>query len=68
METNKITWEDFKSGLSNLSEMSSVKYSKTNIICPKCGQIVYLDNETILTSYPPKRIYKCLMCGWRGYI
>lgn len=63
METQKITWEDFQKGLNNLS---NPKYSETNIICPNCGKTVYLDTQIVLTTYPVKRCYKCLECGWSG--
>jgi len=33
--------------------------------CPKCGELAKLDRE-ILTSYPPKRRYRCSHCGEIG--
>ena len=67
METQKITWEDFQKGLNNLNKIED-KYSITNIECPKCGKFIYKNNMMVLTSYPPKTLYECLECGWKGSV
>ena len=39
-------------------------YSEALFKCPKCGEgEVRRDNEVILSSYPPKNLYKCFNCG-----
>ena len=58
-----MKWEEF------LDENIESLYNgqvQTDIVCPKCGRNIYLDNTIILTSYPAKYKYWC-SCGWGGY-
>lgn len=44
------------------------RYSKALFKCPKCGDgEVHRDDQVILTSYPPKNLYKCFDCGAEFY-
>lgn len=34
--------------------------------CPNCGGHVVRNESYILTSYPPKHMYKCFNCGYES--
>ena len=36
---------------------------QTDIECPMCGRLIYLNDTIVLTSYPAKYSYWC-SCGW----
>ena len=38
---------------------------KTDIECPKCGELIYKRTDIVLTSYPAQYRYEC-DCGWVG--
>lgn len=43
------------------------KKELAGVLCNQCGtEMVYRDN-TVLTSFPPKRNVRCLNCGAQGY-
>ena len=59
-----IEWKDFiKENKIDQNDSESI----INIKCPKCGSPLYINNMKILTSYPPKREYKCHNCEFIGY-
>ena len=60
-----MTWEEFEN-LNVKMALFPEKRKKTDIECPKCGNVVYERTDIILTSYPPKKRYEC-DCGWVGY-
>ena len=39
------------------------KPSEEQMICPKCGEKMILDEGKVYTSIPPKYGYKCPKCG-----
>lgn len=47
-----------------MSEMI-IKYEvfQTRMICEKCGKGEMIPSREMLTSYPPKYTYKCIVCG-----
>lgn len=59
-----ITWEDFKK---NTQYDIPDRYQPTEISCPKCGNQLCKDISQVLTTYPPKFMYKCFACNWVGY-
>lgn len=56
-----MEWEEFKTNRTFIDDGQV----ETTLICPRCGKRVYLDNSTVLTSYPPQYRYWC-KCGWEG--
>lgn len=66
-----MKWEDYqteKQRTINIFNDNQV-WIKTEIECPKCGEIIYKNMSLILASYPPKYTYKCPKCKWQqaGY-
>lgn len=59
----EMTWKEFKQQ-KYLEYTTNLKI--TDIECPKCGNKIYVDTTTVLTSYPPQQRYTCLGCGWTG--
>ena len=58
-----MTWEEFK----NLEfTYGMTNYKKTQIECPKCGELLLMRTDMVLTSYPPQYQYVCKTCGWVG--
>ena len=56
-----MTWEEYNKP----KPMQINRYVKTDIECPKCGKLVYLDSQITLTSCPEQYRYEC-ECGWVG--
>lgn len=56
-----MTWNEY---LADCEDCLYYGQTKTNIVCPKCGKNIYLDNTVVLTSYPAKYRYWC-SCGWQ---
>lgn len=54
-----ITWEEHQKRM-----LINVDYTLTNVLCPKCGELIYRYDKMILTSYPPQHRYECFKCGW----
>ena len=43
--------------------------AKTGFACPNCGEeLFYVNNNTVLTSYPPQKLVECLQCTYKGSI
>ena len=59
----KMTWEDFKR---EKNFQYGTGYKITDIECPKCGEKIYKDTMTVLTTYPPQSRYVCMKCFWEG--
>lgn len=58
-----MKWEDF---INNQHKERNLMRPKTDIDCPVCGEKLYRDDTTVLTSYPPMHRYECDNCGWSG--
>lgn len=58
-----MTWEVFKS----IEELRPSPYTPLGVECPKCGKLIWRNNQIVLTTNPPKYEYVCLECGWIGY-
>lgn len=58
-----ITWDEHLR-LAYGQEATQSHYTKTNIMCPRCGEAIYRDDRVVLTTYPPKYRYECHKCGW----
>ena len=41
---------------------------QTKLKCPKCGKALYITDEIILASIPPKRELVCKACGHTSYM
>lgn len=65
MET--IDWNDFISGIADINKNPQPRKEKTNIVCPKCGNLIYKICDVVFTSYPPKYKYECEECGWSSF-
>lgn len=48
------------------SQITDLKYCSTNIACPVCGKRIMRRMDVVLTSNPPKSVYKCFSCNWSG--
>lgn len=59
-----ITWEQFKKG--DTGDEDRPNYQITDIICPQCGEPLYMYTGIVLTTYPAQYRYECLKCGWSG--
>lgn len=59
-----IEWDDFNP---NSYAQPVGEWQITNIKCPKCGERLHKNIAVILTTNPPKSIYSCFECSWRGY-
>lgn len=60
-----ITWEQFNQPeLTNMYDIPNRKI--TNILCPKCGKLIYKRLDMVRTSFPPQNKYEC-ECGWEGF-
>lgn len=46
---------------------SFTAWSEPKYKCPKCDGGMCRDETTILTSYPPQRLYRCNKCGHIDY-
>lgn len=57
-----ITWDEHTATAAKWYSNMNMK-ERTNILCPKCGQYIYRDLGTVLTTYPPQYRYEC-ECGW----
>lgn len=60
---SNISWEEFNT---NPLNRVNTKYQVTNIKCPHCDTLLYMDTSVVLTSYPAQYIYICPNCNWRG--
>lgn len=45
-----------------ISQISQI--SNTTKICPKCGGIMFMKDDIVYTSYPPKYKYICKKCSY----
>ena len=57
-----MNWNDFNSGEIDVTNAGQVL---TNIRCPECGRLIFMDTTKSLATYPPKYLYWC-NCGWSG--
>lgn len=44
------------------------EYSEPKYACEQCGGGMCRNNRIVLTSYPPKYLYKCNKCGYVDYM
>lgn len=61
-----IKWDDIKDKRSNIGQYFTSR-AKTNIECPKCGELIYKRTDITLTTHPAMYQYECDGCGWVGY-
>lgn len=59
------TWDEFKN--ESILRVPFENETKTDIMCPECGEPLYKDNTIVLTSNPPQYLYKCHKCNFVGY-
>lgn len=60
-----ITWEQFtRPEPTNMYDVINRKI--TNILCPKCGKLIYKRLDMVCTSLPQQHRYEC-DCGWIGF-
>lgn len=60
------TAEEYKKSFGSLDY--NEEWSEPKYLCPKCKEGGMRRNEgVVLTSYPPKRLYKCDKCGHIDY-
>lgn len=59
-----IKWKDFE--WSNMNYSMFTNKVLTDILCPNCGNPIYMRTDKILTSIPAQYQYECT-CGWVGY-
>ncbi len=62
-----ITWEEFKDQRTDFRNLVDPKKVPTNIVCPKCGKMVYRNDFMVYASLPPKHQYFCEECGWNDF-
>lgn len=64
--TTKLpTKEEFKA---TIKSEPKPEYSEPKYECEKCGGGMCKNNRIVLTSYPPKYLYKCNKCGHVDYM
>ena len=59
-----IKWEDFK--FRNSAYVNLTNRVLTDVLCPECGEPLYMRTDKILTSLPAQYQYEC-KGGWVGY-
>ena len=61
-----VKWEDFKKTNEKQYKIDSFTYGErqTNIECPKCNSLLYVNDSIVLASYPPQKRYYCKNCGF----
>lgn len=60
---NRIPWDEFNP---EKLYFFDEQWAPVNISCPKCGNQIQRKEDIVLTTYPPKRQYRCPVCGWEG--
>ena len=58
-----MKWEDYKK---DKDIVVYDKYVKTDIECPKCGEVIYQDVSVQYMTNPPQHDFYCFGCGWKG--
>lgn len=61
-----MTWEEFELQKSIEHSLPS-RYKMTNIECPVCKALLFIDTMVVCTSNPPQNKYECVECNWVGY-
>ena len=59
-----ITWEQFTNP--EPTNVWTINRQITNILCPKCGKLIYKRTDIVYASFPPQNRYEC-DCGWVGF-
>ena len=60
---NRIPWDEFKP---EKLYFFDEQWAPINVSCPKCGNQIQRREDIVLTTYPPKRQFRCPVCGWEG--
>ena len=62
------TWNEFvNERLKAVGQEKVVaNHTRVEIACPQYGSAIYRHENLIIATYPPKRQYSCIECGWIG--
>ena len=60
---NRVPWDEFEP---EKIYFFDEQWAPINVSCPKCGNQIQRKEDEIITTRPPKRRYRCPVCGWQG--
>lgn len=61
-----MEWQEYQKMMDILG-IDTSEWQKTYVKCPICGEYIYKNTKTTLSTYPVKFKYKCFNCDWYGF-
>ena len=60
--SNLIKWDNY-----HPEPVREILRKQVDVTCPKCEKRLWKRLDVVLTSNPPKYVYECDNCGFRGF-